>query len=354
MLAMSASPAFADDPADEAIGGSPDITFSAPSPAANAVLAGPQTIVVRANADEFTPLKAFRVSILSDDPAIPAFSHVITAADFDETSPQTIKFDWDTSQLTPFNGTYKVVAYGKACDFNDCAFDISENAVTLGGLKVNNAPAVVQGVQATMQDATPVISWSPAKEPDVKKYAVIRTLPGQQPQLAGVVSSTSFSDSCKDPMPCPAGTTMTYQIAAIRNSPASPAGVNSLPSAAVTATTAGAPAAPAPKAAAPVKIVLPAPMSDRYEAALPYKMPAPAPQVAPEAPAAPDPVTVAAPVDTPADSPVAARGIITTRLEQPRVPKVRYVAGSLMLLVLAMLVARGGGLLLGASPRERR
>jgi hypothetical protein len=57
---------------------------------------------------------------------------------------------------------------------------------------------------------------------------------------------------------------------------------------------------------------------------------------------------VEAPVD---DSP--AVGIVSA-LEQPRVPKVRYVAGMLMIIVLAMLVARGGGLLLGAGPRERR
>ncbi|MGH2722314.1 MAG: hypothetical protein ACRDJO_12050, partial [Actinomycetota bacterium] len=68
---------------------------------------------------------------------------------------------------------------------------------------------------------------------------------------------------------------------------------------------------------------------------------------APVVPPAPVPVVEAPVVEAPAVGVVAA-------LEQPRVPKVRYVAGMLMLVVLAMLVARGGGLLLGAGPRDRR
>lgn len=352
-LVLSAAPALADDAEDAedtAVDRDPEITFLAPTPAAGSVLTGSQTIVVKADADNFSPLKAFRLTITADDASIPPFQHVVSPSGFDETNPQTIRFEWNTGELTPHNGTYKLVAYGKTCDFDDCTFDSSENTITVAGLKVDNAPAVVQGVQATMEGATPVVSWTPSREPDVRQYAILRTLPGQQPQQVGVASGGTFGDPCKDPTPCPAGTTMTYQVAAIRHSAANPAGVRSQLSAAASATTAPAPAAPpAPaKPAGPVKVVLPAPMSDEYAPTLPYKAPEPAPaEPAPVAPPVPAPV-VEAPVD---DS--TAVGIVSA-LEQPRVPKVRYVAGILMIIVLAMLVARGGGLLLGAGPRERR
>jgi hypothetical protein len=355
-LVLSAAPALADDAedAEEAAGlhRDPEITFLAPTPAAGSVLTGSHTIVVKADADGFSPLKAFRLTITSDDASVPEFQHVVSPSGFDETEPQTIRFEWNTSELTPHNGTYKLVAYGRTCDFDDCDFDSAENTVTVAGLKVDNAPAVVQGVQATMQGATPVVSWTPSREPDVRQYAILRTLPGQQAQQVGVASGgASYSDPCADPMPCPPGTTMTYQVAAIRHSPANPAGVRSQPSATASATTAPAPAGQAPAGpAAPVKVVLPPPMSDAYAPTLPYKVPDPAPvESAPVAPPAAAPL-VEAPVDNP---PAVGVGIVSA-LEQPRVPKVRYVAGTLMLIVLAMLVARGGGLLLGAGPRERR
>ncbi|MGH2689012.1 MAG: hypothetical protein ACRDKW_09430, partial [Actinomycetota bacterium] len=354
-LALSAAPALADDAEDAeetgALDRDPEITFQAPTPAAGSALTGDQAVVVRADADSFAPLKAFRLTITADDPSIPPFQHVVAPSGFDETKPQTIRFEWKTGELTPYNGTYKLVAYARTCDFDDCTFDSSENTVTVAGLKVDNAPAVVQGVQATMQGPTPVVSWTPAREPDVRQYAVLRSLPSQPPQQVGVASGSSFNDPCSDAMPCPAGTTMTYQVAAIRRSAANPAGVRSQPSAAVSATTAPAPAAPASapaRPAAPVR-VLPKPMDESFAPTLPYKMPDPAPaaEVAPVAP----PVT--APVDNGTVDDIPAVGMVSA-LEQPRVPKVRYVAGMLMLLVLAMLVAKGGGLLLGAGPRERR
>jgi hypothetical protein len=356
-LALSAAPALADDAedAEESAGlRDPAITFQAPTPAAGSVLTGDQTVVVKAAADSFEPLKGFRLTITADDPSIPPFQHVVAPSGFDEEMPQTIRFEWKTGELTPYNGTYKLVAWARTCDFDNCAFDSSENNLTVTGLKVDNAPAVVQGVQVKLEGATPVVSWTPAREPDVRQYAVLRSLPGQPPQQVGVASGSSFNDPCADPMPCPAGTTMTYQVTAIRRSAANPAGVRSQPSAAVSATTAPAPAAPAAapaKPAAPVK-VLPKPMDDSFAPTLPYKMPEPDP-LAGVAPVMPVPPPVTAPADRAPAEDSAAVGMVSA-LEQPSVPKIRYVAGTLMLIVLAMLVARGGGLLLGAGPRERR
>ena len=73
------------------------------------------------------------------------------------------------------------------------------------------------GVKASVQGAIPLVSWLPAPEPDVKRYQVMRSAGGPA-QLLATTTATSFSDPCRDPMPCPAGATLAYQVVAVRNS----------------------------------------------------------------------------------------------------------------------------------------
>jgi hypothetical protein len=233
--ALSALPALAaEDPDDQPSSSNrtPGISFEAPTPAPGAVLTGVQKVVVKVRADEFTVLQALKLSLVSDDPSIPPFVHEVAPKGFDGTRDQTIQLDWNTAQLTPRNGAYKLVAWGKACDFNNCGFDVSESSVSVTGLKVNNAPAAPQGVKAAIQGAAPLVSWVPAPEPDVKRYHVMRTTGGAA-QLVGTTTATSFSDPCSDALPCPAGANLAYQVVAVRSSPVSANGVLSAASAAV-------------------------------------------------------------------------------------------------------------------------
>jgi hypothetical protein len=364
IAAFACYPALADEPVDPPA--DPRISFEAPTPATGAVLTGPQTLRVKAAGDEFTVLKSFKLSIVSDDPAIPPFAQDVAGlatGTFDGTRDQTIQFDWDTSRLTPHNGTYKVVARGRACDFGKCAFDESENTQTLGGLRVNNPPASPQGVQAAVQGTTPVVTWSPGAEPDIGRYVIFRSVAGQARQTVGTTpGATLFSDPCADPLPCPAGATLLYQVQAVRSSPVTPEGIASVASASASVVVPAPPAVVMPVAPAaavsgqpaaappPAKRAAPSFYGDPndYAPTLPYPKPVPA---APTAPPSTEPAPVAAPAPTVTASSTAVA--IPERLETPKALKIRYIAGTLILLILATLLARSAGMALSRDPKNR-
>jgi hypothetical protein len=221
-------------------------------------------------------------------------------------------------------------------------------------------------------DSSPVVSWNANPEPDITGYRIFRTDVNKQVGnvvVSGSSKPTSWADPCSETAPCTPGTAMTYKVAAVRKSPVDGAGVASAWSGASEAVTLPIPPSPAPGESpaaspsaaaqggsnplnipatapsplpgvtAPTKqIIGKPPISDKYAPTLPY--------------AAPLPQDGEAPVEAPSPTVEAARieqQVAVESAADQRPPKLQFIAGALVLVVAAMHLARGGGILLRGS-----
>lgn len=272
---------------------------------------------------------------------------------------------------TDANGTYRLRTTTETCSYLlvDCVPLLNAKRMTTTQSRtftVNIAPRVPTGVKAQL-DASPVISWNRNSEGDLTEYRVLRSDTGPSGDFrkvgAAAKGASSWTDNCAD-NPCAPGGTVAYKVAAVRTSPLDNAGCPKCIVSAVSASSdgvaipvppGGAPGDPAnpganplsipaaqpsplPSVKAPTKtIVAPLPHSDKYAPTLPYAAPAPQPGAAPVE--APSPTVEAARAQPAAAEPAT----------QQRLPKARFIAGALVLLVAAMHLARSGGMLLRGS-----
>jgi hypothetical protein len=270
------------------------------------------------------------------------------------------------------NGTYRMTSTVYTCTVPLIgALGCLDQAVAEAGpsktFKVNIAPKTPGGVKARL-DSSPVVSWNANSETDITAYRIFRTDVNKQVGTVLVTPDSpkpsSWTDPCQAPNACTPGTPMTYKVAAVRRSPVESGGVVSsyssasetliipTPQAPGTPGDPAAPGAPAvsnpqnlpaavpsalPSVVAPTKqIVAPQTRSDKYAPTLPYAAPLPQDGTAPiEAPG------VGTSETQPQGQPVAAESV-----PEQRRPKVQFIAGALVLLVAAMHLARGGGMLL--------
>jgi hypothetical protein len=290
-------------------------------------------------------------------------------------SPNAARAANAAAPSTDANGTYRLRTTTETCSYLlvDCDPLLNtqrKTAVQSRTFSVNIPPRVPSGVKVQLE-TSPVVAWNRNSEGDLTEYRILRSDsgPGGEFRRVGTASktATSWTDNCAD-NPCAPGGTVAYKVAAVRTSPLDNAGCSkcivsaassasegvAIPAAAPGTDPAAAPAnplnippaqpAPLPTVTAPTKqIVAPPPHSDKYAPTLPY--------------AAPLPQQGAAPVEAPSPQVEAARAQNTAAqpVTQQRQPKAQFIAGALVLLVAAMHLARGGGMLLrspGKTPRS--
>jgi hypothetical protein len=239
--------------------GASDATARQCTPDANTTLTGTWTVDV--DASSLDTLSGFAVAIVPMKGNIPPLPSGATVAR--QYPPvltgqgklsDTIDFAWNTASLTPYNGVYEISATATSL-----LGDTVNGTVT--GLTVNNPPATPAGVTAALAGTTPVVSWSANPEPDLLGYQVLRSAGGAYSVVA-TQTGTTFDDPA-----APQGGPLTYEVVAIRSSPASSNGIASSPSSPSNPVTPGAlpiapsalappspkplPKLPAPKLAAP-------------------------------------------------------------------------------------------------------
>jgi hypothetical protein len=275
------------------------------------------------------------------------------------------------------NGTYELKTSAWTCTVAvlgalGCVDQASQQPGETRTFRVNVPPRTPTGVKVRL-DASPVVSWTANPEPDITAYRIFRSDVNKQVGTVLVTADspkpTSWTDPCQAPNACTPGTAMTYKVAAVRRSPVESGGVVSAysgptgnvalpvpppPSPGAAGAPGGAPAvsnpqnlpAPQPSAlpsvVAPTKqIVAPQTRSDRYAPTLPYD--------------APLPQDATAPVQAPPPGAEAQQGqqVAAETVQQPDRPKAQYIAGALVLLMAAMHLARGGGMLLRGSADEK-
>lgn len=301
------------------------------TPREGSVLRGNWKTVVDAGA--YSSLRSFTVAIQPEDPNTPSPQGAEESRSYPTgwKGSDRIEMVWDTRTLTPFNAYYKVVA--SAVSWIE---DRREVAVTR--LAVDNPPAAPVGVEAALREEVPVLTWKTNKEPDFRRYLVLRssgTLPFRQ---IASTAKTTFSDD-----DAPRGVSLRYEVVAVRASVVDPDGISSQPSKPTPPVTTAAPEGaeapsqpveiPAPVAApvAPVKAkhtVLPR-RDVGFAPQLPYSDPIPQPPaenlvVAPEAQSRPQTTFVSLP------SVVAGARMVA---------KPPFVAAALVLIVAALHTA---------------
>jgi hypothetical protein len=277
------------------------------------------------------------------------------------TPSDTINFNWDSSSMssnTPHNGKYTLFASAQTI--------VGDSLQKNNDININNPPLAPSGVNMTMQSEVPHISWAPNSEPDLLGYQVQRSADSGSYVTIATKQTTVFDDSN-----APKGANLRYRIVASRYSPVSSA-ILSVPSA-ETAATYITPPAPAP-VPGPATVPAPAPVVIAPAAAPkapPITLPAAvAPQITPTAPKAVTAPALAAPqkrpqirneflggstfsqtLPYPAVAPAAAsqdsmpamvgrKAVTAITRAVASVPKPRYLAVALMMLVLALHISR--------------
>lgn len=202
------------------------------TPPADATLTGTWTVDIDANS--LDSLATFAVQIVPTSSGIPPLP---PGASVDVQEPaalsgqskftDTIKFSWDTTKLTPYNGVYQISATATSLLDNTAS-------TTIGGLAVNNPPSPPTAVAAGLAGSTPVVSWKANPEPDIRGYQILRSTGGAYSPVASVTSNT-FDDTT-----APQGGSITYEVIATRSSPTSAGTIASAPSSPSNAVTPGA------------------------------------------------------------------------------------------------------------------
>lgn len=193
------------------------------TPRSKAVIDGTWRIVVDASSG--SPIRNFEVKIHSEDPKIsdpgPAgetkHSHDLGA---NKTSDRLI-LEWDTSQLTPYNSTYRIVA--RATDWVDNA-----EVARVTTISVNNAPSTPARPNVRLADGVPQLTWEANTEPDILDYTIFRSVGALEFKGIDSVGSSKTLWTDDD---APKGVTLRYRLVARRHSPISDDGIVSAPSA---------------------------------------------------------------------------------------------------------------------------
>lgn len=349
------------------------IRFLPPTPSDGSVVEGAQLVRAQATVSAPSFLKTFKVVIAADDPTIPAFESATTDGPYGRTE-HILETDWDTTDLTKYNGAYKIVAMAETCEADCSSQNTSLTSSSVGGIRVNNPPGRPTGVRAAFRGDTPIVTWNANREDDLLGYQVLRTDDGSKFVTVGGVPAgepRSFQD-----LEAPRGVGLSYSVVAVRRSPvAGPSEacrlfdstcITSPPSESTQyAAIPGPPpnSSPAPVEPAPAS-TLPAPPPP--PATDPVPEPGPPADAAPEAPTVagrqetgpppppappPPPGDVSAPQAPPAAAPPpAAPSEPRSRLEAigPTGPfgpqggrSLRYAAGALLMLIVGLHFARG-------------
>lgn len=250
------------------------------------------------------------------------------------------------------------------------------------GLLVNNPPVAPAGVQASLADGLPAVSWAANREPDLVEYRVFRSTDGKTFAQAAVTKATSFAESSADP-----GASYSYRVLAVRTSPVeqnqagcgrfltcsgqsqasntvtvplppapSPSPGSTTPPTGGTEVSPGSEGspggnpvrlpAPAPSPVAPVvapTIVTQAPRRDtKFAPLLPYSQPIPRQEVAEEEPQAAD--------EEPGEPPI----VLSANAERgsEAVDKTPFMAAALLLVVASLHVGRAARRLVFGGPQE--
>jgi hypothetical protein len=124
--------------------------------------------------------------------------------DMDITS-YNVPFEWDSRELTPFNGKYKIRVEVESYSPNPLSNEIHSAAKERLNLNVDNAPLSVTAptVVATTQSSA-TITWSTAVEPDKLSYTVYRAEGSKKPaygafKAIGVSQGEGFRDATVKP-----------------------------------------------------------------------------------------------------------------------------------------------------------
>jgi hypothetical protein len=348
----------------------------APADGTQITSGGPIAMTLTAAAGNGERVTHFTARLESVSDVAPAYA-VSADQDVDRMKTYSVTMSWnpnaarsaDTANpATDANGTYRLTTTTETCTFLlvDCDPGLlTKRMVTTQSrtYTVNIAPRVPTGVKAEM-GSNPVVSWNRNGEGDLTEYRILRSDSGATGEFRKVGTAakgaSSWTDNCSD-NPCAPGGSVAYKVAAVRTSPLDNAGCAKCIVSTASASTEGvtipgtpgdpaataAPAnplnippaqtAPLPAVKAPTKqIVAPPPVSDKYAPTLPY--------------AAPPPQQGAAPVEAPSPTVAAARAeqqsSAQAASQQKSLPKAQFIAGALVLLVAAMHLARGGGMLL--------
>lgn len=387
--------------APAAMAAPPTITFIE-APGSNATITGTVKITVQAKASgglESTGWKEFRVTLSGPN----GFEATV------EHTPQeltdTIAMTWSTNGLaekkgpttapvSAYNGIYRIDATATTCRLalNGNLETCEPASASRTGLKVNNAPATPRSVRAELQGTTPVVTWDKNLELDIKGYRVYRSDNGDGNfRIVGAPNSPSFQDPCQDPA-CPPGVSLSYQVQAMRYSPLTDVIASArsaatspvvIPGVTLVATPGpegspspdGSPSPEGSPAAASGSPSQPPAPNNNNPQAIPSSTPsklapvvAPSTQIArppkdlgyaptlPYASSAPPPSDAPPPVAAPSPSQSTTQQAITSDAQRSvsGMARVRYLAGALALLVGAMHVARGGGLLLAMPAGPKR
>lgn len=349
-----------------------NVTFGSSTPASGSTVQG--VITGSVTAATALSLQSFSLSLQSTDPATqlnpnPRSIESRTYNATDLKSSDTIHFSWDTrslSSFTPRNGIYSLAATARS--FSPLGETATAGSDFAQNIRVNNPPVAPSGVNMTMQGEVPHIAWAPNPEPDLTGYQVQRSADSGSYETIATTQQTAFDDTS-----APKGTNLRYRIVASRYSPVTASGILS-PASAETAVvyiapppapaTAPAPSpaaepanSPAKTAEAPVQpsIIMPAPVAPRVAAVEETVMaqvstaPEEEPQIRKRFLGADSfSRTIAYPAGTPepASSQDSMPAIIGRKVATAitsavsSVPKPRYLAVALMMLVLALHVSR--------------
>jgi len=297
------------------------------TPPAGSVLSG--TWNIRIDAGSLASLRSFSVSVLPVDGSIPSLapgattSRTYAGAIISGKLSDTIQMAWDTGSLTRYNGEYEITATAVS--------SLGSTAhATVGHLLVNNPPAQPTGPGTSMDGVVPVLSWTANSEPDLTGYQVLRSVGGGPYAPAGNASTNTYRDTG-----APQGKPLTYEVVAIRKSPADPNGIASSPSSPSSAVIAAPPVPtstvpdPVPKGvakAAPRTVAAPPPDATSFAPTLPYTQSIPtATATEPDVPA---PTSVALPAG--------GGGYSKTTLVQ----KLPYLGAALAILAISFFLIR--------------
>lgn len=298
------------------------------APDQDAVVVGTNDVV--ATGQTVSGLRIMTIGLEATDsgvPSIPGEAGKTATYALGTTSGQ-IPLTWDSKTMTPYNGTYRLVATADSV--------LGEKATAyVTSLKVNNPPATPSGVDAKLESGAVIASWTPNLEPDLIGYRVSRVAGAIRTDM-GLVRTASLKDDS-----APKGVALRYEVTALRQSPISPDGVASglAQSSAVTiplpaveklvSTPDTVPDLKPATAAAPVEAkpetVIAPNRNVGFEEYLPYEQPIP--------------LRAESPIDGPVEEisfPQSSSSAMTPR----RVELIKYLAASNLLLVGALHTAR--------------
>lgn len=184
------------------------------TPQPDSIMTGTWKVVAEARAT--SNLRSFKVAIEAEgESGMGSGAEVVRTYSPTEKSSDRIELPWDTVQLTPYNGVYRLVAYGESQVGGNQSASVTE-------LKINNPPHPPTNVTAEIISGVPTVAWKAPPEPDVTGYRVFRSEEEQPFSRVGKVAGTSFEDS-----EAPSGVELRYLLVSVRSSPVSSSGVSS-------------------------------------------------------------------------------------------------------------------------------